>query len=115
MITVNGWCAGVWGVGKLGDECSVNGGNGETLLSKLSPTFENIDRESCNDGSRELISCSFFGEFVCSSTPQISHLIVSFKRYFLVDIQTSTEACDKIFYFHAKNGKKYLHFLPIYL
>ncbi len=52
-----------WGesVGKWGDECSVNGGEGERLLAKLSPTFENIDRKSCNDGSRELISCSFFG------------------------------------------------------
>ncbi len=35
MITVNGWCAG----GKEGGECSVNGEDGETLLSKLSPTF----------------------------------------------------------------------------
>ncbi len=34
MITVNGWCAG-WkggaGEGKLGDECSVNEGDGERL------------------------------------------------------------------------------------
>ncbi len=33
MITFNGWCAG----GK-GGECSINGGDGERLLSKLSPT-----------------------------------------------------------------------------
>ncbi len=26
-------------VGKWGDECSVNGGDGERLLSTLSPTF----------------------------------------------------------------------------
>ncbi len=41
MITVNGWCAGGmgWvGVGKWRDECSVNGRDGERLLSKLSPT-----------------------------------------------------------------------------
>ncbi len=40
MITVNGWCAGgKRGVGGRGlGECSVNGGDGETLLSKLPPT-----------------------------------------------------------------------------
>ncbi len=28
MVTVNGWCAGgMGGVGKWGDECSVNGGD----------------------------------------------------------------------------------------
>ncbi len=43
-------------VGKWGDECSVNGRNGERLLSTLSPTFfENIDRGSCNNVSRQLI------------------------------------------------------------
>ncbi len=35
MVTVNGWCAGGMG----GDECSVNEGDGESLLSKPSPTF----------------------------------------------------------------------------
>ncbi len=41
MITVNGWCAGGMGrvVSKWGDECSVNGGDGERLLYKLSPIF----------------------------------------------------------------------------
>ncbi len=37
MITVNGLCAGgKGGEGKEGAECSVNGGDGERLLSKLS-------------------------------------------------------------------------------
>ncbi len=36
MITVNGCCAGgKVGGGEVGDECSVNGGGGERLLSKL--------------------------------------------------------------------------------
>ncbi len=36
MITVNGLCAGgMVGVGKCVDECSVDGGDGERLLSKL--------------------------------------------------------------------------------
>ncbi len=41
MITVNGWCAGGkgGGIGENGmGECSVNGGDGERLLSKLPPT-----------------------------------------------------------------------------
>ncbi len=40
MITVNGWCAGGkgGGLGEGGDECPVNGGDGERLLSKLPPT-----------------------------------------------------------------------------
>ncbi len=48
MITVNGGVQLGWGgVGKWGEVCSVNGGDGERL--------EIIDRRSCNDGSRELI------------------------------------------------------------
>ncbi len=44
------------GVGKWGEECSVDGGDGERLLSKLpQPFLENIDIRSCNDGSRERI------------------------------------------------------------
>ncbi len=40
MISVSGWGAGkMGGVGEWGDECSVNGGDGERLLSKLYPTF----------------------------------------------------------------------------
>ncbi len=40
MMTVNGRFAdGMGGVGKWGDECSVNGGDGERIRSKLSPTF----------------------------------------------------------------------------
>ncbi len=40
MITVNGLLAGgMGGVGEWGDECSVNGADGERFLSKLSPTF----------------------------------------------------------------------------
>ncbi len=39
MITVNGWYAGgKGGIGERGDECSVNGGDGERLLAKLPPT-----------------------------------------------------------------------------
>ncbi len=43
-ITAYRWCAGGLGVGvrKLADECSVKGGDGESLLSNLSPT-KNID------------------------------------------------------------------------
>ncbi len=40
MLSVNGWCAGGkvgGGLGKKGDECSVNGRGGERLLSKLPP------------------------------------------------------------------------------
>ncbi len=34
----------------------ISGGDGDRFLSELSLTFlENIDRRSCNDGSRELI------------------------------------------------------------
>ncbi len=36
MLTVNGWGGGE---GEWGDECSVNGGDGERLMSKRSPTF----------------------------------------------------------------------------
>ncbi len=44
------------GVVEWGDECSVKEEDGEGFLSKLSPTLlENIDRRSCNGGSRELI------------------------------------------------------------
>ncbi len=39
MITVNGWCiSGMRGRGN-GDECSVDGADGEILLSKFSQTF----------------------------------------------------------------------------
>ncbi len=50
MITVNEDVQMEWGgggLGKWGEVCSVNGGDGERL--------EIIDRGSCNDGSRELI------------------------------------------------------------
>ncbi len=58
MIAVNGGVQVRWeGVSKWGDVCSVNGGDGERLLSKLSikPFLENTDRGSCNDGNRVLI------------------------------------------------------------
>ncbi len=43
MITVNGWCAGGMGGGReLGDECSVNGGEGARHLCKLYPNFLKI-------------------------------------------------------------------------
>ncbi len=41
-------------VGKWGDEFSVNGRDGEILPNLIQPFLENIDRGSCNDGSREL-------------------------------------------------------------
>ncbi len=45
-----------WEVGNWGDEYSVNGGDGEDFYPNfLQPFLENIDRRSCNDGSRELI------------------------------------------------------------
>ncbi len=62
MITVNGWCAGGMGggVGKWGDESSVNEGEhclqsmremGKNFCpNSLSPFLENSDRRSCNDG-----------------------------------------------------------------
>ncbi len=37
MITVNGWSAGGKGGGRV-MESSVNGGDGERFISKLSPT-----------------------------------------------------------------------------
>ncbi len=43
-------------VGKWGDERSVNGEMGKDFCPTfLHPFLENIDRSSCNDGSRELI------------------------------------------------------------
>ncbi len=57
MITVNGWCVGGMGaVGEWGDECSVNGGDGEDSCPNFLQSFlEKIDRRSCNDGNQELI------------------------------------------------------------
>ncbi len=53
MITVNGLCAGgkgggvsVESMGEMGKDFCAN---------FLQPFLENIDRRSCNDGSRELI------------------------------------------------------------
>ncbi len=44
------------GVGEWEDECPVNGGDGERLLSNfLQPLLEKFTIRSCNDGSRELI------------------------------------------------------------
>ncbi len=53
IITVNGWYAGRKGVGL---RVQSMGEMGKVLCPKfLRPLFENIDRRSCNDGSRELI------------------------------------------------------------
>ncbi len=56
MITVNGWCAG--GMGEGGREMSVQS-TGEMVKgfcpNVFQPFFENIDRRTCKDGSRELI------------------------------------------------------------
>ncbi len=53
MITVNGWCAGgkggemrIQSMGEMGKDFCPN---------FLQPFLENIDRRSCNDGSRKLI------------------------------------------------------------
>ncbi len=44
------------GVGKWGDECSVNKEVEQDVCPNFLQAFlENIDRRSCNDGSRELI------------------------------------------------------------
>ncbi len=75
MITVNWWCAGGMGRGvdKLGNECSVNGGGGERLLSKISPTFlENIDRRSANDGNKELIPVFHNTHRNCRPSPSVA-------------------------------------------
>ncbi len=48
---------GEWGgrVGNWGDEISLNGEDGENVcLNFLQPLLENVDRRSCNGGSREL-------------------------------------------------------------
>ncbi len=59
MITVNGWCAGGKGGGGRGKgvgESSVKGEMEKDFCPNfLQPFLENIDRRSCNDGSRELI------------------------------------------------------------
>ncbi len=47
-----GYAGGMGWVGKWGDVCSGNGGDGERLLQSF---LENIDRESCSDGSWERI------------------------------------------------------------
>ncbi len=53
-MTVNVRYAGGGRFGDWGDECLVNGGDGERFLYKLDPNFfENTNRRSCNDGSRE--------------------------------------------------------------
>ncbi len=59
MIPVNGWCAG----GKVGGHTEKGGMSVQSMgeMGKdfcpnfLQPFLENIDRRSCNDGSRELI------------------------------------------------------------
>ncbi len=54
MITVIGWCAGGKGGGG-GRSVQSMGEMGKDFCSNfLQPFLENIDRRSCNDGSREL-------------------------------------------------------------
>ncbi len=56
MITVKGWCAG----GKGGMSVQSMGEMGKDFCPNfLQPFLENIDRRSCNDGSRELIPRCF--------------------------------------------------------
>ncbi len=60
MITVNGWCAGEKGGGRGSEGWGVSvqlmGEMGRDFCPNFLQTFlENIDRSSCNDGSRELI------------------------------------------------------------
>ncbi len=58
MIPVNGWHAGGMGGGVENEEMSfqLRGEMGKALCPNfLQPLLENIDRRSCNDGSRELI------------------------------------------------------------
>ncbi len=57
MIAVYGWCAS-WtgGEGKWGYEYLVSGGMGKDFRPNfLQPLLENINRTSCNDGSREYL------------------------------------------------------------
>ncbi len=52
------------GVGKGGDVCSVNWGDGKTSIQK-------IDRKSCNDEIRELISVFHNPHRKCRPSPSV--------------------------------------------
>ncbi len=50
------WDGGGGGVGKRGDECSVNGEVGKDFCPNFLQSFlENIDRRICDDGGWQLI------------------------------------------------------------
>ncbi len=58
------------GLADWGDECSVNGGMGKDFCPNfLQPFLENIDRRSCNDGSRELIPVFHNSHQKCRPSP----------------------------------------------
>ncbi len=56
-IAVYGWCAsGTGGEGKWGDDYLVSGGMGKDFCPNfLQPLLENINKTSCNEGSREFL------------------------------------------------------------
>ncbi len=58
MITVNGWWAGGMGGARLEEMSAQSMGElGKDFYPNFfQPLLENIDRRSCTDGSRELIS-----------------------------------------------------------
>ncbi len=76
MITVNGWCTGGKGGGGRGkgEGMSVQamGEMGKDFCPKiLQPFLENIDRRSCNDGSRELIPVFHNPHRKCRPSPSV--------------------------------------------
>ncbi len=74
MITVNGWCAGVKGGRGKGGGVSVQS-MGERMKdfcpNFLQPFLENIDRRSCNDGSREVIPVFHNPHRKCRPSPSV--------------------------------------------
>ncbi len=81
MIAVNRWRAGgMGGVGEWGNECSVNGGGGERLLSKFSPTFF---LKTLTEGSVTTEAGSLFQHFTTLSFGGGSHLGVPWRAALL--------------------------------
>ncbi len=82
MITVNGWCAGGKGGGdweKSEEGVSVQSMEGmgkDRCPNFFQPFLENIDRRSCNDGSRELIPVFHNPNQTCRPSPSaVAHTL----------------------------------------